>query len=138
VTNSWIKLQDFTETTLWVNLTNTTTGVEIGITSDIEIVELFEAGMTMRLPPNCCATGHLLAIKMWQNPNGQNHGDKEPDPKDLIELTAKVMGTDTSKSGAKFYEFNFYQFPQDKWRAFIKNLEKKQRSVDKIVKNIQE
>ena len=46
----WIKISDFEETTLWISVVNTTTNLALPKESHVEITEISDNGMTLKLP----------------------------------------------------------------------------------------
>jgi hypothetical protein len=94
----------------------------IVLRGQVEIGEVSESGMTLTVPANACAVGHLLTLQIHRN------GKAEPE----ILLTAKVTEAEplgAAREGIKLkaITLKFYQLDEIAWRKFLVEFSERQR-----------
>jgi hypothetical protein len=136
--SSWIKTVDLKETVLCFVIRNTTTNSPILNTADVELTEMTDYGMTLKMPKRSCAFGHLLKITIVKKqkqllPNGKlgfSGEEKE------MTVTAKVIAEQLLDFNSKVITLKFYQFDEKVWKRLIKFFVEKQKRIGSIVERM--
>jgi hypothetical protein len=126
--SSWVNPDDLLESSFWISGQNTFTGVPITSGGPVEIGEVSESGMSLTVPANSCAVGHLLTLQIHRT------GKSEPE----ILLTAKVTESEaieTTGPGEKLkaITLKFYQLDENAWRKFLAEFNERQRRTQNQV-----
>ncbi len=137
-TNSWIQAGDFEEVSYWITVKNTTTSQPIPEDPEIEVTEVSESGMTMKLPKKSCAMGHLLVVEMVRR-------EKKPmeppvpveQPTQRMEVTAKIIDLEPLGKNYIAAQLQFYQFRTEDWRVFLSDYGARQKKLDAVIARIQ-
>lgn len=152
MTPTWmVKASDITEVKYAVACSNTTTKTGVPHAPAIELVEVSETGMQLRLPVRSCAYGHMLKIsierrrsKPFAEPLKKDKAKKRAVTttlwtiEDKIQFTAKVLETEAFGATMLSVTVQFYQCDQDHWREFLGELTLRQKSVTCLVRRMAE
>ena len=138
----WIKVRDFSETTLWISAMNTTTNMPINVNSKIELSEMSPNGMVLRLPKNSCSIGHMLVINIVRRRKHLVPVATSEDEDQLQEMklnvTAKVEEEEAIDKQFKSVSLKFFQFDENKWADLLMVYSLRQEAIDRLVKTIKE
>lgn len=137
--DGWIRIGDFEEVFYQVQIKNTTTSQPVPPSKDIEVNEVSESGMTMKLPKRSCSNGHLLVVEIERHARGGEKAQAVAQPKGpmAITVTAKVTELEPMGDSAIIVRLHFYQFRTEDWQLFLADYADRQRKVDQIVHSIQ-
>ncbi|OFZ55908.1 MAG: hypothetical protein A2428_05175 [Bdellovibrionales bacterium RIFOXYC1_FULL_54_43] len=133
--NSWIRAKDFIETSFRITGENVTTKVPVKSAEVIEIVELHDSGVVLKVPKIAGALGHLLLIHIMRKQVPAHITD---DLEREFSVTGKIVKAEALDAQTSLIELQFYQFNEIQWKSFVEECAKRQDSVDKIVRQIQE
>jgi hypothetical protein len=142
----WIRVRDFTETSLWIAATNATTNLPISKDAKIELTEFSAKGMTLKLPPHSCSIGHFLSLKIrkMRHQLSDNNQAKKSQIEEII-VSAKVSemeliseDIDSENYQWKIITLQFYQFDEDAWKKLIEEYSERQRQLSSLLKNMKE
>ncbi|MGK5085248.1 hypothetical protein WDW37_18320 [Bdellovibrionota bacterium FG-1] len=135
----WIRAKDYAETTIWFSATNSTTNTPITQKAQAELTEVSSKGMTLKLPNNSCAVGHMLLLSIHKEKKVLNKNAKtEIKGAGVIPLTAKVIEVEPLNESAKIVTLQFYQYDEEIWKSFIKEFAERQEAVNQIVRDIKD
>jgi len=130
--SSWIHSGDFDETSIRITGENTLTHLPIKSTQ-IEISEFSKNGMTIQLPNNSCAVGHILSFTIIK---GVSAHDGPSDPLlDGITLTITAKVTEIEPLGKKSNSvtLQFYQFDEELWKKFTDSFSARQKVIKSVI-----
>ncbi|OFZ17770.1 MAG: hypothetical protein A2X94_04165 [Bdellovibrionales bacterium GWB1_55_8] len=130
----WIQTQDFVETLFQVSLKNTSTRSSVEST-EIEIIELREAGMVLKLPKRVAASGHIVMLRILRKKAPQSHSSVQPLE---ITVTAKISTIEEHGANSNIATVQFYQYNENIWLALLKECSDRQNKASELIKKIQE
>ena len=110
-----------------------TTAVPVKDSSTLEIMELRDSGIAIKIPKRSAALGHLLLLHITRK--SQTDADAEPRE---ISVTGKVIEEEEFDSSAKIVAVQFYQYNEHEWKDFLIQCQNRQREVDAMIRKIQD
>ncbi|MCM2278528.1 MAG: hypothetical protein NDJ89_10685 [Oligoflexia bacterium] len=134
---SWIKVEDFVETSYWISIQNNTTGTRVPDSPEVELTEVAQQGLTLRLPRNACSNGHQLVLTLRKRVRSPLE-DGEEEIEEEIQMTAKVVQAEDLDENTRSVEVRFYQYNELLWREFLRQFSGRQERVNALVKAIVE
>src|SRR4051812_27596721 len=107
----WIRTSDFAETSIWLSVVNNTTRVPVPKNFELEVSEIAEHGLILKMPPRSCSDGHLLSIHLERRRKNplEKLGPNNPIKEDAIDVTAKVIELDPLGKDWVMVTVKFYQ-----------------------------
>jgi hypothetical protein len=129
----------FKNLTYSVLLNNATSQTEVGDSSKIRLVEFIDKGLSLLVPKNVCAQGHLVALTII--PNKKNIIVKKIRPDafpDSIRLSGKVTSLEPASESSCVIGVEFDQKTEEPWNRFIELFASKQTEINRLVKAIKE
>lgn len=131
----WLKAKDFESNRFEVAITNNTTKTQFNDSTQIEVTEFAEKGLTLKLPNTCCAFGHFLELEI--NRQHLLPPSAETTATSII-VTGKVTDVQPFDKKSNIIQLQFYQFDEHTWREVLKHLAERQNRADEAMKRIQE
>lgn len=135
---SWIKVRDFEESVFWVTGNNAVTETPITQDGPIELGEVSDHGLYLKVSNKSCALGHQLILNIT---HCKKTGIEKPTPALLakgttISLTAKVIELEDTKAGCKIALLKLSQYDEKAWREFLEMIANRQHKVKAQVEAI--
>ncbi|HAR41654.1 MAG TPA: hypothetical protein DCS07_03330 [Bdellovibrionales bacterium] len=132
--NQWIKAKDFLKTTFEISVKNVTTHTSVAASTVIDLIEVNENGLVLKLPKSAGALGHLLMIRIVRKKEQQTKNSTDF----TFDFTGKVIAMDALEATASAVSLQFYQFNENDWKNFLKESAERQNSVNALIKKVQE
>ncbi len=147
----WIKPEDYVERVLWVEVDNPLTKTKVSLRDGLEVLELLESGVLIKLPARVAASGHLLRLRLEHrtfNPFEAGKHGKSGKPANKGAKSGKAARSPQAMKGS-FFAFvaigrvasienaqsegdgkvwqiaavNFTQFDEGEWNRFVADYE---------------
>ncbi|OFZ55609.1 MAG: hypothetical protein A2428_12170 [Bdellovibrionales bacterium RIFOXYC1_FULL_54_43] len=134
--NSWIDVRDFVKTSYTLTIKNISTHQPVKNAELVEVIELLDAGVVMKVPKNVTSAGHILMATIDKKMIDSKKGIKSYSSK--LAVTGKVAELEPFNAEFNIITLQFYQFNTEHWQRFLREYEERQRAVDEITKKIQE
>jgi len=137
----WIKTEDYAERVLWGEVENPLSKTKVTLQDGLEILELLETGVMVRLPARVASEGHVLRLRLEHrvvNPFKAGKAGKAGLNKKGSFLAFVAIGRVASIENAapegdgKVWQIatvNFTQFDEADWRKFVEDYEDIQAAV---------
>lgn len=138
--NPFIRLEDFVSKEISVFAYNVTSNTEIKRYKEIQLVEIADTYIILRVPKSACAQGHSLWIHILPSENAKNF-EKIPKNKEIpgaISISGKAVAIEDSEGSFKSIRFEFAQFAEREWQGFLREVHEKQVKVDVVFKSIKD
>ena len=139
--DSWIKLNDFEETTFKVTVKNANSPLLETDSSKIFLVEASASGVVVKLPNRLCALGHLMLIKVEKvqaQPLSFAGPGKETGDGMILEFTAKVAEVEQFDAHSMIARMQFLQFDQDKWNKLLGAISRRFTEINERLRKLRD
>ena len=131
----WIRIGDFRETSYWISVENATTGTAVKSDEGLEVIELLESGLVLKMPARVCASGHLLRIQIAQRSTTPVPPGEEARLIAAIDATAKVMAIEDFDAEHRVVTAHFYQYEEFHWRRLLTEYAKRQVEIRDLLRS---
>ena len=134
---SWLKAKDLVQSTCDIHVKNNTSSLPVRTSVPIELAEVAEDGLSLKMPKNACSQGHLLLIQLSKKTNSplRNVPPLSGIALELV-MTAKVVRIEALDEVSAVIAVKFYQTDLNKWSEFLKRQADRQGEINGIVEGI--
>ena len=139
--NPFFKLEDFQSLEVTVKGTNSTS--QINIPGDIPLLQVYSDGVSVELPPKCCAMGHTLVLDISARrlagtskkilPSGEAVEETEYTESKLM-ITGVIEQMEGEPGGRQQVRLRFRQYGQKDWEDLLGYFSGKQTNINQLIK----
>jgi hypothetical protein len=134
----WVRAKDYVETSVWVELENSIGHTRVGRQAGIELVEMEDKGVVLKMPERLCALGHLLSLRFGKRIMRHLEPADSAIFQETFRATAKVIESGLVERGWQLVTLKFYQYQEEDWKKFTAEYSNRQSEMSRRLRLLQE